>query len=95
MHKHKTDFASVLGYLTAGVNCFADWRLRGQMLGIPQKYLLGVVADAGCKPYGCGKNADRIRVENSHPARLPQPLLDRSPIARGFFLMPRLGKKSS
>ena len=43
MHKHKTDFASVLGYLTAGVNCFADWRLRGEMMGSLQEYLLGVV----------------------------------------------------
>ena len=65
------------------------------MLGSLQKYLLGVVDDAGCRPYGCGKNADRIRVENSYPARLPQPLFDRGPIARGFFFMPRLGKKAS
>ena len=93
MHKHKTDFASVLGYPTAGVNCFADWRLRGEMMGSLQEYLLGVVDDAGCRPYGCRKNADRIRVENSYPARLPQPLFDRGPIARGFFLSLRLGKK--
>ena len=59
MHKHKTDFASVLGYPTAGVNCFADRRLRGEMMGSLQEYLLGVVDDAGCKPYGCGKNAER------------------------------------
>ena len=56
------------------------------MLGSLQKDLLGVVDDAGCKPYGCGKNADRIRVENSYPARLPQPRFDRGAIARGFFL---------
>ena len=57
------------------------------MMGTLQKCLLGVVDDAGCKPYGCGKNADRIRVENSYPAQLPQPLFDRGPIARGIFFM--------
>ena len=93
MHKHKTDFASVFRYLTAGVNCFADWRWRGQMMGTLQKCLLGVVDDAGCKPYGCGKNADCIRVENSYPAWLPQPLFDRGPIARGFFLCPDSEKR--
>ena len=30
----------------------ADWRLRRGMVGGLQKYLLGVVDDAGCKPYG-------------------------------------------
>ena len=50
MHKHGTNFASVLSYPTAGVNCFADWRLRGEMMGSLQEYLLGVVDDAGCKP---------------------------------------------
>ena len=40
-------------------------------------------------------NADRIRVENSYPARLPQPLFDHGAIARGFFFMPSLGKKAS
>ena len=93
MHKHKTDFASVFRYLTAGVNCFADWRLRGEMMGSLQEYLLGVVDDAGCKPYGCVKNSDRHRVENSYPARLPQPLFDRGAIT--IFLMARLGKKAS
>ena len=39
------------------------------------------------------KNAGRIRVERSYPARLPQRLFDHGPIARGFFFMPRLGKK--
>ena len=63
------------------------------MLGSLQKYLLGVVDDAGCKPYGCERNADRIRVENSYPDRLPQPLFDRGLIAGGYFFMPRLGKK--
>ena len=93
MHKHKTDFASVLGYPTAGVNCFADWRLRRGMVGSLQKYLLGVVDDAGCKPYGCVKNSDRHRVENSYPARLPQPLIHRGAIARGFFFYAQTGKK--
>ena len=95
MHKHGTDFASALSYPTTGVNCFADWRLRREMLETPQKYLRGVIDDASCKPYGCGKNADRIRVENSHPARLPQPLFDRGLIVRGFFFMPILGKRAS
>ena len=85
MHKHKTDIASVLGYLTAGVNCLADWRLRRGMVGSLQKYLLGVVDDAGCKPYGCVKNSDRHRVENSYPARLPQPLIDRRRSCEDFF----------
>ena len=63
------------------------------MVGSLQKYLLGVVDDAGCKPYGCGKNADRIRMENSYPARLPQPLFDRRLIARGFFFYAKTRKK--
>ena len=57
------------------------------MLGILQEYLLGVVDDAGCKPYGCVENSDRIRVDNSYLARLPQPLIHRGAIARAriFF----------
>ena len=95
MHKHKTNIASVLGYLTAGVNCLADWRLRRGMVGSLQKYLLGVVDDAGCKPYGCGKNADRICVENSYPARLPQPLFDRGQSREDFFLCSDSEKRAS
>ena len=30
----------------------ADWRLRRGMVGSLQKHLLGVVDDAGRKPYG-------------------------------------------
>ena len=85
MHKHKIDFASVLGYPTAGVNCFADWRLRGEMMGSLQEYLLGVVDDAGCKPYECVKSSDRHRVENSYRARLPQALIDHRRSREDFF----------
>ena len=34
-----------------------------------------------------------MRVENSYPDRLPQPLFDRGPIARGFFFMLQSEKK--
>ena len=54
-------------------------------MGTLQKYLLGVVDDAGCKPYRCGNNADLIRMGNSYLAWPPQPLLDRGAITRGFF----------
>ena len=54
-------------------------------MGSLQEYLLGVVDDAGCKPYGCVKNSDRHHMENSYPAQLPQLLIDRSNRARIFF----------
>ena len=85
MHKHKTNFASVLRYPTAGVNCFADWWLHREMMGSQQEYLLGVVGDAGCKPYKCIKNSDCHCMENSYPAQLPQPLIDHQQSCEDFF----------
>ena len=69
---HRTDHASIPRYPTAEVNCLADWRSRREILGTPQKYLLGPM-----------ENADRIRAGNlnSYPAWLPPFSL----IARGFF----------
>ena len=42
-----------------GSTVLADWHSRREVLVILQKYLQSVVDDASCKPYGCGKNAER------------------------------------